>query len=45
VELTSCDYLEYEDAQYLLCGTTKGELVIVRYGDFKIVWRKNVCSS
>jgi hypothetical protein len=45
VELTACDYLKYEDSFYLLCGTSKGELVIVRYGDFKIVWRKIVCSG
>lgn len=45
MELTSCDYLLYEDNQYLMCGTSKGELIIVRYGDFKVVWRKSVCSS
>jgi hypothetical protein len=45
VELTACDYLSYQDSHYLLCGTSNGELVIVRYGDFKIVWRKIVCSG
>jgi hypothetical protein len=37
--------LPYEEHHYLLCGTTKGELIIVRYGDFKVVWRKLVCSA
>lgn len=45
MELTACDYLSYEESQYLLCGTSKGELVIVRYGDFRTVWRKIVCSG
>lgn len=29
----------------MLCGTARGELIVVRYGDFEVVWRKIVCSG
>jgi hypothetical protein len=28
-----------------MCGTDKGDIVLVRYGDFKVTWRKNICSA
>lgn len=35
----------YEEKSYLLCGTTTGELIVVRYDDFEVVWRKTVCTG
>ena len=44
--MTSCSYLAYDDDTfYLICGTSTGEIIIVRYGDFAITWRKKVCSA
>lgn len=28
-----------------MCGTSTGEIMLVRYGDFKVTWRKKVCSG
>jgi hypothetical protein len=37
--------LLYQEEYYLLTGTTKGDLIIVRLKDYKEVWRKSVCSA
>lgn len=28
-----------------MTGTTAGEIIIVKYGDFNVTWRKKVCGS
>lgn len=28
-EISSCDYLSYQDNNFLMCGTSKGELAII----------------
>lgn len=44
-ELTSCDYLTYQDKTYLMVGSSDGELTIINLEDYGVVWRKKVCSS
>ena len=44
-QITSCDYLNYHDNNYLVFGTTKGELGIVNALTYKLIWRKKVCSA
>ena len=45
-EITSCSYLSYdEDSPYLICGTSTGEILIVKYDEFKVTWRRKVCSG
>lgn len=44
-EITSCDYLTYHDVNYLVFGTSKGELGIVNAQTYKVTWRKKVCSA
>lgn len=44
-EITACDYLSYHDANYLVFGTSKGELGIVNIQNYKVIWRKKVCSA
>lgn len=37
--------MTYHDKHYLIFGTSKGELGIIELQEFKIVWRKKVCSA
>ena len=34
-----------DESTYLLCGTSTGEILLVRYGDFQVTWRRKVCSG
>lgn len=45
-EITSCAYLRHdEESTYLICGTAAGEILLVRYGDFEVTWRRKICSG
>lgn len=37
--------MNYHDTNYLVFGTSKGELGIVNIQTYKVIWRKKVCSA
>ena len=45
-ELTACAYLHHdEESTYLICGTKTGEILMVKYGEFQVTWKRKICSG
>jgi hypothetical protein len=44
-ELTACDYLSYHEQDYLMFGTSKGELGIISLANRIVIWRRKICSA